>query len=73
MATKRKGKAGGTRPGAGRPTLYGQEMGTCELYLDKRSMAWLNGAAKRGKCSRSKVVRQLIDQQVATKEGESHA
>jgi hypothetical protein len=61
MGKKQEGQRGGTRAGAGRPAFYGERMGTCELRLDARRLAWLGAAAKRGRCSRSAIVRQLID------------
>jgi len=54
------GGRGGRRPGAGRPTLIadGQTVG---FRLPAEQVAWLDEEADRAGCSRSEIVRILID------------
>ncbi len=61
MAKKQKGKRGGTRAGAGRPTIYGKGMGTKEFHLSGPQTAWLEREAGRRGVTQAAVVRELVD------------
>lgn len=60
MAEKSKGQRGGTRPGAGRPNIYGQGLRQKKFYVQVDQYEWLQEEARKAGVSVSAFLRDLV-------------